>query len=239
MLPDPLPRFAAVIFDLDGTLIGTERLIVQTCIDTLARHGHAVTRDFVVSLVGIAEDEGFARLCAHVGGALDAVAFNRDWSAANQAAYAKGIPLMPGVLALLAGLQAAGIPVAVATNSTTAGAWRKLRLAGLGAAFAHVVGFDLVPRPKPAPDVFLAAAAALGVAPARCLVFEDSATGVIAARAAGMTVVHVPDVAAAHDSAAHLVAGSLLEGALATGLIEALAPQQTGWSTESQRKDHP
>ena len=214
-----MTRYAAAIFDLDGTLIGTERMLIDTCIQTLARYGHTVSRDFVISMVGVSEAEGFDRICTHIGVRLDPVEFGATWSMANQAAYAKGIPLMPGVDTLLAGLKAQGIPHAVATNSSTAGALRKLGLAGIGQTFEHVVGFDAVTTPKPAPDVFLAAAALLGADPADCIAFEDSDPGVIAALAAGMTVVHVPDMATPRQNGAHHLAGSILEGARLAGLM--------------------
>lgn len=214
-----MPRYAAAIFDLDGTLIGTERLLIDTCIDTLASFGHVVSRDFVISLVGMSEVEGFHRICAHINAPLDSVEFGAAWSRANQIAYANGIPLMPGVADLLADLRARDIPVAVATNSSTAGALRKLGLAGLGEIFDVVIGFDAVALAKPAPDVFLAAAAGLGLDAGRCIAFEDSDPGVTAALAAGMTVVHVPDMATPQQMGAHHLAGSILEGARAAGLI--------------------
>lgn len=214
-----MTRYAAAIFDLDGTLIGTEKMLIDTCIQTLALYGHKVSRDFVTSMVGVSEAEGFDRICTHIGVRLDAGEFGATWSRANQAAYANGIPLMPGVAELLADLNARGIPHAVATNSSTAGAWRKLGLAGIGQAFEHVVGFDAVTTPKPAPDVFLAAAALLGADPADCIAFEDSDPGVIAALAAGMTVVHVPDMAVPRQSGAQFRASSILDGARVAGLL--------------------
>lgn len=215
-----MPRYAAAIFDLDGTLIGTERLLIDTCIDTLASFGHAVSRDFVTSMVGVSEAEGFRRICAHINVVLDPVDFSAAWSRANQTAYAKGIPLMPGVAELLALLKSQGMPVAVATNSSTAGARRKLGLAGIGDMFDVVIGFDAVPHAKPAPDVFLAAAAALAVNPAQCIAFEDSDPGVIAALAAGMTVVHVPDMATPQQNGAQFLADAILHGARLAGLID-------------------
>ena len=215
-----MPRYSAAIFDLDGTLIGTERLLIDTCIDTLASFGHAVSRDFVTSMVGVSEAEGFRRICAHINVPLDPVDFGAAWSRANQTAYAKGIPLMPGVAELLALLKSQSMPVAVATNSSTAGARRKLGLAGIGDRFDVVIGFDAVPCAKPAPDVFLAAAAALAVNPAQCIAFEDSDPGVIAALAAGMTVVHVPDMATPRQNGAQFLADAILHGARLAGLID-------------------
>lgn len=214
-----MTALAAALFDLDGTLIDSERLVIDAAIRTLTDWGHPVARSFMVSLVGIAEAEGHRRLCDHIGVALDYQSFNEDWSRAVQLAYGSGIPLMPGVEELLADLTGRGIPRAVATNSSTKGALRKLSLAGISAHFQHVVGFDAVALPKPAPDVFLAAAACLGVEPSQCVVFEDSDTGVAAALAAGMVVVHVPDMAAAGRFDAHHRAASILDGARACGLI--------------------
>ena len=214
-----MTRYAAAIFDLDGTLIGTERILVETCMQTLAAYGHPVSRDFVTSMIGLSEVEGFRRICAEIGVDLDFDDFSAAWSRANQAAYAKGIPLMPGVAELLALLKASHIPVAVATNSSTKGALRKLGLAGINAQFETVIGFDAVPHPKPAPDVFLAAAAGLGVNPADCIAFEDSDPGVAAALAAGMTVVHVPDMAVPKQNGAQFMATSILHGARLAGLI--------------------
>lgn len=214
-----MTRFSAVIFDLDGTLIDTERLVIDAALATLDARGYPASRSFLASLVGVAEAEGHRRLCAHIGADLDYDSFNADWRLAIHAAYGAGIPLMRGVDDLLGQLQARAIPRAVATNSATDGALRKLRMAGLAGHFDHVVGFDLVPNPKPAPDVFLAAAARLGVDPARCVAFEDSETGVAAALAAGMTTIHVPDQATLAHSGAHHRADTILQGARACGLI--------------------
>lgn len=214
-----MTRFSAALFDLDGTLIDTERLVIDAAIQTLAGRGHRVERSFMVSLVGIAEVEGHRRLCTHLGVDVDYQSFNADWSRAIQHAYGSGIPLMPGVGTLLDILAAQGVPRAVATNSSTKGALRKLGLAGISVHFEHVIGFDAVALPKPAPDVFLAAAAQLRVDPAQCVVFEDSDTGVAAALAAGMVVVHVPDMAPPTRFDAHHRAASILDGARACGLI--------------------
>lgn len=214
-------RYAAAIFDLDGTLIDTERLTIDAGVRTLRAQGHDIGHAFLTSLVGIDLTEGFRRLSAHAGPGFDVAAFDAGWAAAAKLAYATGIPLMAGVAHLLDDLAARNLPRAVATNSATASAHRKLAEAGLTHHFHsdHVVGYDSVPLAKPAPDVYLAAAARLGVAPADCVAFEDSDTGVIAALAAGMTVVHVPDMLPPGSRDAHHIAASILEGARACGLI--------------------
>jgi HAD superfamily hydrolase (TIGR01509 family) len=118
---------------------------------------------------------------------------------------------MPGARELLAALRERGVPLGLATNSGREFATRALRSAGLHDVFDAIVSAQDVERPKPAPDVYLEAAARLGVAPADCVALEDSETGVAAARAAGMTVVGVPSFPAIDLSAADLVADSLAD----------------------------
>lgn len=214
-------RFGAAIFDLDGTLLDTESQFITAGISVLSGLGHEVGRSFMVSLVGIGREEGHRRLCGHIGTELEIEGFYAAWNAAAHAAFAGQIPLRPGVAELLALLAVQGLPRAVATNSATDSARRKLAAAGIGGHFdpAHVLGWDAVAAPKPAPDVYLAAAARLGVAPEYCIAFEDSDTGVAAALAAGMVVVHVPDMAPPQRHDAHHRAETILEGARACGLI--------------------
>ncbi|MCX7645365.1 MAG: HAD family phosphatase [Rhodobacteraceae bacterium] len=209
--------FDAAIFDLDGTLVDTERLVLEAGMEAFAALGHEPDVAFLVSLIGIAEAEARDRMHNRFAGRIDLDRLDRAWEAASRRRYDDGIPLKPGVPELLAGLGA--LPRAVATNSHTASARRKLAATGIAAHFAHVVGFDAVARPKPAPDVFLEAARRLGARPSGCIAFEDSAAGVAAALAAGMTVVHVPDLHGAAVEGAHFRADSLIEGARMAGLL--------------------
>ena len=91
---------------------------------------------------------------------------------------------MPGAVALLDALARAGIPVGLVSNARRRFVEPGLRAAGLHEAFAVIVTVDDVAHPKPAPDAYLAAAAALGAAPTACAVLEDSPTGLAAGRAA-------------------------------------------------------
>ena len=213
--------FDAVIFDLDGTLIDTERHYVDSAHAALHGLGHAVRRDFLLTLVGRSDAEGNRMLGDHIGPDFDETAFNTAWSAEIARAIGVRIPAMPGADTLLSHLSASARPFALATNSATEAAHRKLKRAGLTRWFRHdhVFGHDRVTMPKPAPDLYLAAAAAVGADPARCLAFEDSHAGIEAALSAGMTVVQVPGLLPNRHPDAHIQADGLIDGARAVGLI--------------------
>lgn len=209
-----------VIFDLDGTLIDSESIGITAGITAFGRHGYPVTVDLFHSMVGVDQPTGETMLRAALGADLPLARIKADWQALTRAAYHdQGVPLRPGAAEVLELLGKAGHRLAVATSSRREPAEWKLERAGLRHHFATVVSYDCITRPKPAPDPFLEAARRLGAAPARCVAFEDSETGAASARAAGMTVVQVPDQVATEGRHATLVAADLLSGARALGLI--------------------
>lgn len=126
----------------------------------------------------------------------------------------------PGARALVARLRAAGLPIAVASNSPRAHLLAGLRRVGLQDAFDVVLGVDDVPNPKPAPDLYLTACARLCVSPAAAIALEDAPPGVAAAQAAGMYVIGIPSVLGV-VLGADLVADSLADAAVsrAFGLV--------------------
>ena len=211
---------AAVLFDNDGLTLDTEPAWTRAEVALFERHGATFTPDHKRDLLGTAPpavklermlgvpgDQLFAELYALV---LEEVA--------------AGVEPMPGAVALLGALRAAGIPVGMVSNSRRGFVERGLSAAGLGGAFAVIVTAEDVARPKPAPDAYVAAAVALGVAPSECAVLEDSPTGVAAGRAAGALTIGVasfPGVKLEAD----VVASSLEDPAvwLALGLRAAAA----------------
>jgi HAD superfamily hydrolase (TIGR01509 family) len=208
--------FDAVLFDLDGTLIDTERATIRSAVAAFAAQGITVAPEVFHVFVGVDDATSAPRLRAMFP-QLDMAAFLTAWTSGTaRQQETEGIPLKPGVAGLLASIV---LPVAIVTSSTRDQAARKLRVSGLAARFPVVVTCDDVAAPKPAPDPYLLAAARLGVAPARCLVFEDSDTGARSGTAAGCFVVQVPDVLPTRGAHASIVAPDLETGARRAGLI--------------------
>lgn len=207
--------YDALLFDLDGTLVDTESIALAAGVAAFAAHGHDVGIDFMHGLVGV-DLPTASRLMLTAMPDVNVGAVNAHWRAGFEAGVEAGLTLKPGVQELLA---YTNLPLAIVTSTGRDGAHRKLALAGIAGAFAHVVTLDDVTAPKPAPDPYLLAASLLGLPPSRCLVFEDSETGAEAAYRAGCVVVQVPDVVPSLGRWAHHLAPDLLTGARMAGLI--------------------
>jgi HAD superfamily hydrolase (TIGR01509 family) len=212
-------RFAAVVFDNDGLLLDTEEAWTRAEETLFERHGNAFTIEHKRDLLGTSPATGAAKLEAMLdlpgrGAAL--VAELHDLVMGETLA---GVPPRPGALELLEAVRAAGLPVGVASNSAREFVERVLSVAGLlDGHFDVVVTANDVEQPKPAPDLYLAACAALGAEPERAAALEDSPTGVAAARAAGMYVVAVPYFADLPIEGASLTAASLADPRVAEAL---------------------
>lgn len=208
--------FDAILFDLDGTLIDTETLALAAGLAAFAELGHPVTTDFLHQLVGVDLPTGSKIIQAALP-TLDHAALHPLWQGGFLAAIeANGLPLKPGALELL---EARLCPMALVTSSGRKEAHLKLAKAGIAAMFDLVITVDDVTAPKPDPAPYLLAAERLGVAPARCLAFEDSETGAEAAHRAGCFVVQIPDVVPSTGRWAHHLAEDLLAGARLAGLV--------------------
>ena len=205
--------FTAAIFDMDGLLLDSERLIMRAWLEAAAESGQTLCAQQFLDVIGHGVNESRARLMALLGGEP---AFERVRAAAQarQRAYDARYPVKPGAQALLLALRSRGIACAVASSTAASEVSRRLERAELLDYFSAFAGGDEVPTPKPAPDVYLLASARLGVPPAQCLAFEDSEVGAQAAHAARMRVVLVPDLRACAFDAALLQLKSL-EQALA------------------------
>lgn len=187
---------AAVIFDHDGTLLETESAWWRAEVALFERYGREFTLEHKRTLLGTSPGRAGVLLAGILdrpeaeAGALSAALY--DLAVAE---VGRGVDAMPGAVELLHDLRAAGTPVGLASNSRRVFLEAALAGAGLGQdLFGVVLAAEDAGEPKPAPDLYLLAARALGADPGACVALEDSPTGVAAARAAGMTVVGVPSV---------------------------------------------
>jgi HAD superfamily hydrolase (TIGR01509 family) len=179
-------HFDLVIFDCDGVLVDSEMLSVRADIECLAEHGIELTAEEIlerytgISMAGMLSDLE-ARLSRPLPGFAD-----RHYDRLHLL-FEEGLLPIPGILEVLDSL---GSPSCVASSGTPERIKHALSLVGLFDRFyPHVFSAVEVRRGKPAPDLFLHAAARMRVAPARCVVIEDSLPGVAAAVAAGMTAI--------------------------------------------------
>ncbi len=175
-----------VIFDCDGVLIDSEVISANMLIAELKGYGvemdmayvsrHFLGRSYPVVIAEVRDKFGV----------LLPDQFETDYRRRLLSAFERDLKIMPGVKEVIATLRR---PICVATSSSPERVRQSLRLTGLDQTFgSHVFTASQVKRGKPAPDLFLHVAEAMGVAPDRCLVIEDSLNGVRAGLAAGMEV---------------------------------------------------
>lgn len=189
-----IPPFEGVLLDLDGLLIDSETTYLHAWRQAGLQWGVDFDEGFLRSLVGLHAGQVDARLAAEIGSGYQRERFFADAGAIWQEHVAvHGIACLPGAEELLARLDEKGMPYALATNSDSSAARRCLAHAGLQGRFRVMVCRDEVTAGKPAPDVYLRAAANLNLAPGRCLVLEDSLVGLQAAARAGAIPVLVAD----------------------------------------------
>jgi HAD superfamily hydrolase (TIGR01509 family) len=209
--------FRAILFDLDGVLVDSELVSNRIWVQLLEAHGLKISSaDFMARSVGYSLKALYAGLETEFGWTRPAE-FDARSDAALAETFASSVPV-PGAAQTLAALKQAGIPFAVASNSRRDRLDIKLAAAGLAVYVQQ--SFDPAQvggRGKPLPDLYLHAASALGVDIRRCLVVEDSPTGVVAGVAAGATVWGL--LAGEHVAAYGDVLGEQLRAAGAARLI--------------------
>ena len=181
----------AVVFDMDGVLIDSEPVWERVRRGFVAsRDGHWPA-DAQDRLMGMSTAEWSAYISADFGIGLTPQQVAEQVIAGMAAEYGQHLPLLPGAIDAVRSMSARW-PLGVASSSPRSLIETVLSTADLGSAFAAVVSSEEVPRGKPAPDVYLAAAERLSVSPKACAAIEDSSNGLRSAAAAGLAVIAVP-----------------------------------------------
>jgi HAD superfamily hydrolase (TIGR01509 family) len=181
---------AAVLWDMDGTLIDSEPTWIQAQLELVAEHGGSWTYADGLSLVG-ADMEFTARALQGAGVGLTDRDIVSRLTREVTASLGRAVTWRPGAVELVTALLAAGIPQAIVTTSPLSMTEVVVGALPKGSISTIVAGED-VERGKPHPEPYLTAARNLGVEPRRCVAIEDSPTGLSAAIAAGTMAIGVP-----------------------------------------------
>ncbi len=194
-MPIRRERFQAVIFDMDGTMLDTEVLGKRAWDQAAEELQIGLPDDYYRKLLGLSVRDNRVVLREMLGPQAEIESLIRRAHEIYQNLIENTLPEKKnGVDDLLSWLQQSGLPLAVATSTRNPWATYKLEKTGLRRYFRAVLTGDQITQGKPAPDIYLLAAATLGISPDHCLAIEDSPAGTRSAAAAGMWVALVPDL---------------------------------------------
>lgn len=185
----------AVIFDMDGVLIDSERISIRAWRRKAAELGLDRIDEVHTGCVGLNRNDGIALLKSAYGNDFDGEGFlSGAKEIMNEIIAEEGLPVKTGVREILTYLQEEKIPVALCSSTKMTGIQRNLEMTGLGGFFQKLISGDMVEHSKPEPDIYLKACDALGFAPHECMAVEDSPNGIRSASRAGLITILVPDL---------------------------------------------
>ena len=195
LLKSQSAQVRGVLFDMDGVVIDTEKLYTRFWMEASRDLGHPMTLEQALQMRSLGRSLGQAKIDSFFGPGLryqDLRARRIELMDAYIAEH--GVEEKPGVRALLTLLQEKNIPCAITSSSSVPLIEKHLGSLGLLGYFTRLCSGQDVPNGKPAPDIYLAGAAAIGVPPESCLAIEDSPAGIEAAWRAGCMSIIVPDM---------------------------------------------
>ena len=185
----------AVIFDMDGIIFDSERLILD-CWERVGEKYHfSNIKEVCIDCIGTNKVKTKEIVCAYYGESFPYDKYNKEAAGLfKEYVQTKGLPTKKGVRELLQYLQAERIPIGLASSTKLAIVEEELRQAGLFDYFQVVIGGDLLKRSKPEPDIYLLACEKMGILPKYAYAIEDSYNGIRSAYRAGMMPIMVPDI---------------------------------------------
>lgn len=196
----------AVIFDMDGVLFDTERLAIR-CWDAIGEPcGLGKVGYMVYQTLGRTREESEKIFVRTFGERYDSAQFQRryrEWLADYYRTHP--VPVKEGLVPLLDTLKAQGFRLAVASSSSRESVLHHLNDAGITDRFDSIISGEMAARSKPEPDIYLTAAASLGLPPEECYAVEDSRSGLWAAHRAGCRTVMIPDIWTCDDETAAIL----------------------------------
>lgn len=187
------PQFAAIIFDMDGTLVDSEVVWEAVEAEMMRQRGVEYNDEVRQQVIGLRLDEFFQKLIDIYGFDESVEALAGELNERMLEQIPQRVQPKPGAQAIIEYAAGLGIPYCIASSSPLAIIDATIRAQGWEELIPHRFSADQVARGKPAPDVYLHAAQRLGVPPSACLALEDSPNGARSAVAAGMTCYVIPD----------------------------------------------
>ena len=185
----------AVVFDMDGLIFDSERLVLDSWIEVGKKYNIRDIEEVFRLCIGTNKVKTREIVDAHYGKDFPYESFGAEASAIFREWMEKdGLPIKPGVEKTLRILKERGIPLGLASSTRVAVVTEELKETGLYDYFQVVMGGDQLKRSKPEPDIYLMTCEKLGVDPAKCYALEDSYNGIISAYRAGMKPVMIPDM---------------------------------------------